>query len=82
LVCHTEGGCRLRVFETRVLRRVFEPKTDELKRQWRRLHKEELYPVFLTKYHSYDQVNKTEIVGACSTYGGEERCIKDFGRDT
>jgi hypothetical protein len=30
--------CRLRVFENRVLRRIFGPKRDELTGEWRRLH--------------------------------------------
>ena len=30
---------RLRVFENRVLRRVFGPKMDEVTREWRKLHK-------------------------------------------
>ena len=33
---------RLRVFENRVLRRVFGPKRDELTGQWRKVHNEEL----------------------------------------
>ena len=33
---------RLRVFENRVLRRVFGPKRDEVTEEWRKLHKEEL----------------------------------------
>jgi hypothetical protein len=34
---------RLRVFENRVLRRVFEPKRDEVTGGWRKLHNEELH---------------------------------------
>ena len=34
---------RLRVFENRVLRRVFGYKKDEVKLEWRRLHIEEIY---------------------------------------
>jgi hypothetical protein len=34
---------KLRVFENRVLRRIFEHKRDEVTREWRRLHNEELY---------------------------------------
>jgi hypothetical protein len=30
--------CRLRVFENMVLKRVFEPKRDEVIVEWRRLH--------------------------------------------
>jgi len=33
---------RLRVFENRVLRRVFGPKRDEVAGEWRKLHNEEL----------------------------------------
>ena len=28
---------------------------------------------------SGDQIKKNEADGACGTYGGEERCIQDFG---
>jgi hypothetical protein len=44
---------RLRVFENRMLRRIFGPKRDEVTGGWRRLHKEEscmvytLHPVLL-----------------------------------
>jgi hypothetical protein len=34
---------RLRVFENRVLRRIFGPKRDEVTRGWRKLHNEELH---------------------------------------
>jgi hypothetical protein len=33
---------RLRVFENRVLRRIFGPKRDEVTGKWRELHNEEL----------------------------------------
>ena len=33
---------RLRVFENRVLRRIFGPKRDEVTVEWRKLHNEEL----------------------------------------
>ena len=32
----------MRVFENRVLRRIFGPKRDEVTREWRKLHNEEL----------------------------------------
>jgi hypothetical protein len=38
--------CRLRVFENRVLMRIFEPKRDEVTGEWRRLHNKELYAVY------------------------------------
>ena len=34
---------RLRVFENKVLRRIFGPKRDKVKRQWRKLHNEEFH---------------------------------------
>ena len=34
---------KLRVFENRVLRRIFGPMKDEVTGEWRRLHNEELY---------------------------------------
>jgi len=33
---------KLRVFENMVLRRIFEPRRDEVTGEWRRLHNEEL----------------------------------------
>jgi hypothetical protein len=33
---------RLRVYENRVLRRIFGPKRDEVTGEWRKLHNEEL----------------------------------------
>jgi hypothetical protein len=35
--------CRLRVFENKVLRRIFGPKRDEVTGKWKRLHNEKLY---------------------------------------
>ena len=37
---------RLRVFENRVLRRIFGDKRDEVTEKWRRLHMEELYDLY------------------------------------
>jgi hypothetical protein len=38
--------CRLRVFENKVLRRIFGPRRDEVTGEWRRLHNKELYAVY------------------------------------
>jgi hypothetical protein len=35
--------CRLRVFEIRVLRRIFGPKRDKVTGEWRRIRNKELY---------------------------------------
>jgi hypothetical protein len=37
---------RLRVFDNRVLREIFEPKRDEGTGGWRKLHTEELYNLY------------------------------------
>jgi hypothetical protein len=37
---------RLRVFENRVLRRIFGPMRDEVKGEWRKLHNEELHNLY------------------------------------
>jgi hypothetical protein len=37
---------RLRVFENRVLRRIFGPKRDEVTGSWRKLHNEELHGLY------------------------------------
>jgi hypothetical protein len=39
-------GHRLRVFENRVLRRIFEPKRDEETGGWRKLHTEEFHNLY------------------------------------
>ena len=36
----------MRVFGNRVLRRIFEPKRDELTGEWRKLHNEELNDLY------------------------------------
>jgi uncharacterized membrane protein len=37
---------RVRVFENRMLRRIFRPKTDEVTGEWRRLQNEELNDLY------------------------------------
>jgi hypothetical protein len=37
---------RLRVFQNRVLKRIFEPKRDEVTGGWRKLHNEELHNLY------------------------------------
>jgi hypothetical protein len=36
----------LRVFQNRVLRKIFVPKKDEVTEEWRRLHREKLYDLY------------------------------------
>jgi hypothetical protein len=74
---------RLRVFENRVLRRIFGPKRDEATGEWRRLHSEELNDL-------YSSPNIVRVIksrgmkweGHVARVGGKERCIQDFGGET
>jgi hypothetical protein len=46
LVTHNKGGYRLRVYENRVMRRIFGSKREEVTEEWRRLHNKELYALY------------------------------------
>jgi hypothetical protein len=46
LVADIEGGTRLRVFENRVLRKIFGPNRDEVTGEWRKLHNEEVHDLY------------------------------------
>jgi hypothetical protein len=48
LVSDIKGEQRLRVFENRVLRRIFGPKRDEVMGEWRKLHDEELHGLYFS----------------------------------
>jgi hypothetical protein len=39
---------RLRVFENRVLRKIFGPKRDEVTGEWRKLHNKELHDLYFS----------------------------------
>jgi len=56
---------KLRVFENMVLRRIFGPRRDEVMREWRRLHNEELQSVI--KFKSCNSLLCTLLV-----------CIRSF----
>jgi len=69
----------LRVFKTRVLRRIFGPNREEVAEGWRRLYNEELHnlhtlPAVIT-------VTKSRSV-RCSIHGRDEKCIQNFGQKT
>ena len=68
---------RLRVFENRVLRRVFGPKRDEVTGECRKLHN-----VLLTEYCAGGKIEKNETGGACGGYGGGERGAQGSGGET
>ena len=75
---------RLRVFENRVLRRIFGPKRDEVRGEWRKLNNAELNDLYCSPniVRAIDKIEKNEMGGSCSTYGGEGRRIQGFGGET
>jgi hypothetical protein len=42
----------------------------------------DLDDLYSSKYYAGDQIKKNQMGEACSTYGGQERCIQDFGWET
>jgi hypothetical protein len=63
--------CRLRVFENKVLRRIFGPKRDEVTGEWRRLHNKKLYDLYSS------DIIPLRWAGHVARMG-EERCIQGF----
>ena len=62
---------RLRVFENRVLRRVFGPKRDEVTGEWRKLHNEELNELYsLPNIVRVVKSRRMNMGRACGAYGG------------
>jgi hypothetical protein len=67
---------RLRVFESRVLRKIFGPKMDEVTGEWKKLHNEELRDLYsLQSIIRIIKLKEDETGRACSTNGGEEELI-------
>jgi hypothetical protein len=66
---------RLRVFEIRVLRRIFGPKRVDVTGRWRKLHNEELRDLHSSP--SIIRIIKSRRMrwGPCSTKGGEEERV-------
>jgi hypothetical protein len=68
---------RLRVFENRVLRRIFGPKGDEVTGEWRKLHDEELHNL----YSSPDIIRQVKsrqmrLAGHVARMGHERKVYK------
>jgi len=72
---------RSRVFQNRVLRRIFGPKRDEVTGEWSTLYNEEINDLSSSPNTVlWDQIEKNGMGGACSMYGGEKR--QGFGSET
>jgi hypothetical protein len=56
--------------------RIFGSKRDEVTGGWRKLHNEQLHKLYCSpSIIRNDQVKEDEMDRACSTNGGEEKCI-------
>ena len=72
----------LRVFENRVLRRIFGPKRDEITGEWRKLHNEELNNLYYS--HSIVRVIKSRRMrwaGHVARMGRGEACTGFWWRN-
>ena len=72
--CHIEEH-RLRVFENRMLRRIFGPKRDEVTGSGEDYITRSFMVCTYRKLFR-DHIKKNAMGGACGTFGREERCIQ------
>ena len=74
---------RLRVFENRVLSRVFGPKRDEVTGEWRKLKNEELNDLSCSpNIVRVIKSGRMRLPGHVACMGGEERRIQCFDGET
>jgi hypothetical protein len=67
---------RLRMFENKLLRRVFGPKRDEVTRDWGELLNGR--SIVCTLRQMSDQIKENEMGEVCSAYGEDEKCVQNF----
>jgi hypothetical protein len=70
-------GYRLRVFENRVVRRIFGPESDEVTGKWRKLHSEELHILYSTP-NIIRQIKSRSMRWAGHVARMGEECVQGF----
>jgi hypothetical protein len=73
----------MRVFENRVLRRIFGPKRDEVTGEWRKLHNEEVNGLYsLPNTVRVIKSRRLRWAGHVARMGKRERCVEGTGGET
>ena len=71
------------MYEIRVLRKIFGPKRDEVTREWRKLHNEDLSdPKSSSNIVRIIKSRRMRWAGPVARMGREESCIQCFGGET
>jgi hypothetical protein len=65
----------MRVFENRVLRRIFGPKRDEVTGEWRKMHNEELHNLYSSQ-NIIRQIKRMRWAGHVARMGEERKVYK------
>jgi len=83
LLCHTEGGTWLTVFENWVLSKIFGRKMVEITGKVRKLHYEEIRDLYRSPsiIRAMKSIRKRGS-GMWHELGGEDRCIQGFDGET
>ena len=68
------------MFESRVLKKICEPKREAVAECRTKLHNEELHDLYAALGINSDKIREYDMSGACvGMYGGEKNCIQDYG---
>lgn len=71
---------RLRIFENRVLGKIFGPRKVEVTGEWRRLKNEDLYDQYPSS--NVSQIKKNEMDRTRGRYGGDDMGIQGYRGET
>jgi hypothetical protein len=72
----------LRVFQSKVLRRIFGPKWDEVTEEWKEIYNEELNELYSSLNSIWVIKSRKIRWGGFSRYRGEEKCTQGLDGET